>query len=124
MYRQSGRTFNRFHNHVHIGKIKTGFYAAGMYVESERHDVDIAGAFAMSEECSLDAVCSGEKRHFGGGNGATLIVVGVDADGCFIQIFIFAYEILYHVRVLVWRPAFHGCRKVENGRLEGKDCDV
>ena len=68
---------------VDIGEIQFWINALRVKIKSQRHDVDIAGALAVAEQGTLDALGAGHDRQFRGRHRGAPIVVRMHAqDRC------------------------------------------
>src|ERR1700726_3338201 len=62
---------------VDVGDVEFRIDALAEQVYRQCHDVDVAGAFAVSEQAPLYSVGPGEHAELGGGDRATAVVVRV-----------------------------------------------
>jgi len=62
---------------VDIGEIEPRVDALRVEIHRERDEIDIAGALAIAEKASFDAVRAREHRHFRRGDRRAAIVMGM-----------------------------------------------
>ena len=111
---QAGVAFHDTDDFRHIAEAQPGFDAAGLHIQSQHRNIQIAGAFAMTEDRAFDTGRSGEQCQLGRGDGTALIVMGMQTDAGFRQIGIFPAEEFDHVGILVRGTAFHRGGQIQN----------
>jgi len=80
MHRQLGATLDHADDAIHARQIELRVDALAVDIHRHGNDIHVAGAFAIAEQGALDPIGTGHDAKFGGGNPATAIVVGVQAD--------------------------------------------
>ena len=61
-----------------IAEIEVRLNAVGIHIERNGDDIDVTGAFAVSEQSALNAVSACEQSEFGIGDTAAAVVVRVE----------------------------------------------
>ena len=61
-----------------IAEIEVRLNAVGIHIERNGDDIDVTGAFAVSEQSALNAVSAGEQSEFCIGDTAAAVVVRVE----------------------------------------------
>ncbi len=108
-------------NGIEFGEFEVRVNPLRIHVEGDRHDVQVAGAFAVAEEGAFHTVGSRHEPQFGGCCASAAVVVGMQADGDFATLFHFAGKPLDLVGVQVGGKEFDGGRKVkDDGILLGR----
>ena len=102
-----------------IGKIQSCRNVPGCQIQRQRADVYIAGALPVPEKRAFDTLRSRHDRKLGGCNRTSLVVVGMNADGCFIHIRVFFNEIGDHIGVMVRRAPLNGLREIRDKIIFG-----
>ena len=59
----------------HIGEVKLRIDALHVHVHADRDNIHVSGSLAVSEQRSLDTVCSGKDTHLCIGNAAAAVIV-------------------------------------------------
>ncbi len=65
---------------VDVAEVQAGIDALCVQVQRQGHDIDVAGALTVAEQCAFDAVGSCQQTKFGGCHGRPTVVVRVQAD--------------------------------------------
>ena len=102
---------------VDLREVEPGIDALGEEVQRQRHEVDVAGALAVSEERPLDALGARHQPELGGRDGGAAVVVRVDAEDDLVARGDVALEPLEPVRVDVRREGLDGRRQVDDHPL-------
>jgi hypothetical protein len=89
-------------------------------VERERDDIHVAGALAVAEQRSLDAVGARHDGELGRGDGRPAVIVRVDAEHDGRTVAQVAVDPLDLVGVHVRRRHLHGRRQVDHDRIGGR----
>ena len=58
----------------HIGEVKLRIDALHVHVHADRDNIHVSGSLAVSEQRSLDTVCSGKDTHLCIGNAAAAVI--------------------------------------------------
>ncbi len=124
--RQLVALFDHLAHRVDVGEVQLRMQALGVHVQGQGHQVDVAGALAVAEQATFDAVGAGHQAQLGGGHAGATVVVGVQADDHAVTLVDVAVEPFDLVGVDVRRGALHGGRQVEDdlvvrGRLPDVD---
>ncbi len=106
MNRQLVAVLHFAHDRGDIGEIELGVYALGVHVHGQRHDIDIAGTLAVTEQGALDSVGPRHQRQLRRRHAGAAVVVRVHADDQGIALFHMAAEPLDLVGVVVGRSDF------------------
>ena len=85
-----------------------------MQIQCQYGQIHITGAFSVTEDGTFDSGSAGHQCHFGGGDSASLVVMGVQTDDCLVSIRIMFAEILDHIGVLVGRSTLNGSGQIED----------
>ena len=93
------------------------FYTLRVHIVSHGQNVHIAGALAVSEERSLDAVRARKQRELGRRNAGAAVVVRVDADHNRIAILKVTHHPLNLVRIDIRRVHLDRQREVDDHLL-------
>ena len=64
----------------HVIKLKTGIYTLRIHIEGNCNNINVTRSLTVSEKCSLNSVSTRQKTHFGVGNGASSVVVGMERN--------------------------------------------
>ena len=64
----------------HIGEVKLRIDALHVHVHADRDNIHVSGSLAVSEQRSLDTVCSGKDTHLCIGNAAAAVIVRMSAS--------------------------------------------
>ena len=115
--RDVGAIFDRLHNAVDVGEIEAGVYPLRVHVERHRHEIDIAGAFAIAEQTALHPVGTREQPKFRRRDAGPAIIVCVERNHHRLAIGDVAPEPFDLVGVDIGRRAFDGGGQVENDRV-------
>ena len=78
--RQLSAVFRAAAHFVDVGEIQAGVDALGVQVHGQRHQADVAGAFAITEQTAFDAVGAGHHRQFGCRYSGAPVVMRVNTD--------------------------------------------
>ncbi len=103
MYRQAVEPLVYRYDLVYIVEVELRVDALAEHIEGDRHDIGVAGAFAVAEQRALDPVRPGQKSHLGGGHAGAAVVVGMDAYHHVLTVFDMLAHILYLVCIDVYR---------------------
>ena len=122
-YRQSIAVLGDSAQRVDVGDVELGINAVAEQVHRQIDDVDVAGALAVAEQRSLDAIGAGHHTELSGRHTATAVVVRMQADDHRIAIANRATEPFDHVAVHVGRVALDRRRQVQDHRLLGRWLD-
>ena len=120
VHRQLRAFLDGARNAVDVGKIELRVDALRVEIEREGDKIDVAGAFAVSEETALDALGTGHHRQFGGGDGAAAVVVRMHADDHAVTARDVAVHPLDLVGVNVGRCHLHRRRQIEDHLAFGR----
>ena len=99
---------------IDIAEIEAGMNAMSVHVQRDSHDIDIAGALAVSEERSFDPLGAGQKPEFRRRDPGSAIVVSVQRDHGAISPRQMPAHPFDLIRMHIWRRVLHGRRKIEN----------
>ena len=97
-----------------IGEVQFRINALSKHIQCNSNDVQVTGAFAVTEESTFDTVCACHYSKFCGSNASTTVIVGVDTDNGSFAVFHIAAEIFDLVCVGVSSAHFHCGRQVED----------
>jgi len=75
MHRQPVAILDRLDDRIDVGDGQLGINALAVEIQRQRHDIDIAGAFAIAEQRALDPLGAGQDGEFGRGDSRAAIVV-------------------------------------------------
>ena len=115
--RQLVAVFDRLDDFVDVREIEAGVDALRVEIEAHGHEATVAGALAIAEQATFDAVRARHQAEFGGGDAGAAIVVGVQADHRAVATRQVAAEILDLVGIDVRGRGFDRGRQVEDDRL-------
>jgi len=104
----------------HVGEVQPAAHAMQVQVHGQRHQVHVAGAFAVAEQAALDPLRAGQHRQFGRGHGGAAVVVRVHAEHDAVaarQVAVHPFDL---VGVDVGRGAFHRGRQVDDHLVFGR----
>src|SRR5690606_19474186 len=109
-----------------VGEVQLWVDALGVEVQRQGHQADVAGALAVTEQATFDAIGAGHDGQFRSGDAGAAVVVGVHADQHAVALVHVATEPFHLVGIVVRRGALDGSRQVEDqrvrrGRLEHVD---
>ena len=76
-HRHPGAVLDGAPDGVHVGEVDHRIDALAEQVHAQGHQVDIAGALAVAEQATLDALGAGHLAQLGGCHGAAPVVVAV-----------------------------------------------
>ena len=120
MHGQTVAVFGGAAQLVDVGDVQLGVDAVHEQVHRQRHDVDVAGAFAVAEERALHPIGARHHAELGGRDGAPPVVVRVQRDDHRVALLDRAAEPLDHVAVHVGGVALDRRRQVEHDRVVGR----
>ena len=90
-----------------------------VHVERQRHDIDIAGAFAIAEQRAFDAVRARHQAEFGRGDAGAAVVVRMQRDDQVLAVVELAAHPFDLVGIDVGRRHLDGCRQVDDQLVVG-----
>ena len=85
-----------------------------VHVQSQRHDVDVAGALAIAEQRALDAVGARHQAELGGGDAGAAVVVRVQRDDEVLAVVDLAAHPFDLVGIDVGRRHLDGRRQIDD----------
>ena len=100
----------------HVAEVELRVDALGEQVHRHRHEVAVAGAFAVAEQRAFHPLGAGHQRQFGGRDAGATVVVRVQADHHPLAFGEVADEPLDLIGVDVRRRHLHGRRQVDDDR--------
>ena len=80
MHRQLVAVLDRADHGIDVGEIDPGIDALRVQVDRQRDEVHVAGALAVAEQATFDAIGARHERQLGRGHGRAAVVVGMDAQ--------------------------------------------
>ena len=105
---------DRAADRIHVGEVNARVDALAEQVQAQGHQIHVAGALALAQQATLDAVRAGEQRQLGGGDAGAAVVVGVDGQGHKLAAAQVAAHPLDLVSEHVGRGALDSGRQVEH----------
>ena len=72
---------DRAANRVHVGEVDARIDALAEQVQAQRHQVDVTGTLALTEQAALDTVRAGQECQLGRCHAGAAVVVGVHGQG-------------------------------------------
>ena len=111
----TGEGFKCMAEFRHIGEVKLRIDALHVHVHADRDNIHVSGSLAVSEQRSLDTVCSGKDTHLCIGNAAAAVIVRMKGKNDIIAVFqVFAH--VFHLACInVRHGKLHGARQVDDG---------
>ena len=97
-----------------VREIQPGGDAVTVHVESDRDDIEVAGAFAIAEERAFDAVRAGHQAKLGGGDAGAAVIVRVQRDDHRVPARQVAAHPFDHVGMDVGSGPLDGVRQVDD----------
>ena len=97
-----------------VGKVESCRDAVAVHVQGHVDDVEIAGAFSVTEESALDTVGPGHQAQLGRGGAGAAVIVSVQGDEHGIATVQMTAHPLDHVGVDVRRGPLHRVGQVDN----------
>ncbi len=92
-------------------------------VESDRHQIHVAGALAVAEQAAFDAVRAGEDAELGRGHAHAFVVVRVQREHHGVAVVEVVGDVLHLVGEHVRRGHLHRGRQVDDHRVLGRRLD-
>ena len=114
MDRQLRAVFDRARDLVDLREIETGMNALTVEIERQRHEIDIAGAFAMTEETAFDAIGAGHHAEFGCRHRRAAVVMRMQRQHDAVAPLEIAMHPFDLVGIDVGRRHFDGRRQVDD----------
>ena len=120
------RIFIDFLHPVDVGAVQLRVHALRVHVECQRHHIDIAGAFAIAEQRTFNAVGTSHQAQFGCSNARATVIMRVQRDNQVLTIVEVAAHPFDLVGIDVRRVHLDGRRQVDDqlvvcGRLHDLD---
>ena len=97
-----------------VREIQPGGDAVAVHVESDRDDIEVAGAFAIAKQRAFDAVGAGHQAKLGGSDASAAVIVRVQRDDHRIAARQVATHPFDHVGMDVGSRPLDGVRQVDD----------
>ena len=117
MHRQLGERLRFGADARHVVEIQLWINALGEQVHRHRHQIAVAGAFAVAEQGAFHALGAGHQRQLGGRYAGAAVVMGMQAHHHAVAARELAAEPLDLVRIDVGRGHLHRGRQVDDHLL-------
>jgi len=122
MHRQPVAILDRLDDRIDVGDGQLGINALAVEIQRQRHDIDIARAFAIAEQRALDPLGAGQDGELGRGDSRAAIVVRMHRQHKPVPAGDVAAEPFDLVRIDIGRRHLDCCGQVQDRLFRGRRC--